>query len=493
MIHAAGPSFLDRFISVAEARPGHPAVVQAGVTTGYGELLTLARRMAHAVRSAREGARVMIHLPQGAAAYAAMYGCSMAGSTYAPTNVAAPFERLAGVAAKYEPEVVLTDAAHAEDAARLAPRAVQIVLERLGAQEMAHPARPPELVYVMFTSGSTGQPKGVMVPFDALSHYTSWAIAAMAVTPADRWSQHPNIAFDLSVLDIFAALGAGATLYPFTQPGDLAMPAAAIQRYQLTIWNSVPSVMTSMVRIRSVSARNMASLRMLTFCGEPLLPLHLEAIFKAAPHAVVQNTYGPTEATVSCTVLHLRPDNYAAACGASVAIGEAIPGMGIHLVGGDTPDEGEIVITGPQVAAGYWRDPAQTEAAFRPFEGQPAYFTGDWGRRTNGHTFFLGRRDQQVKVRGERIELDDIAASVTRAGWGPATVVFVDETLVAFVERPGPPPGADEYKEAMKPLLPPHLVPARIHALAQLPRNANDKIDRLALARMAREAAGTSR
>lgn len=489
MTFQPGLSFLDRFIAVAETHPGYPAVVQAGATTTYGELLRLGRRVAQAVLEVRPGARLAIHLPQGAAAYAAMYGCSMAGSTYAPLNVAAPFDRLAGVCAKYEPEVVLTSRAHADEAARLVPGAVRLVLEALDVGELARPMPAPELVYVMFTSGSTGQPKGVMIPFDALSHYVDWAIPAMGVTPADRWSQHPNIAFDLSVLDIFAALGAGATLYPITQPGDLAMPASAIQRYQLTIWNSVPSVMTSMVKIRSVSARNMASLRMLTFCGEPLLPLHLEAIFKAAPGVTVHNTYGPTEATVSCTAIRLTAGNHAAACGANVAIGEAIPGMQIHLVGGESADEGEIVITGPQVAAGYWRDAAQTAASFRPHGGQPAYFTGDWARRSNGHIFFVGRRDHQVKVRGERVELDDIAAAVTRAGWGPATVVLVDEVLVAFVERAAPAPQVDEYKATMKRLLPQHLVPPRVHALATLPRNANDKIDRLALARLARELA----
>lgn len=484
------PAFLERFIVVAEARPEHPAVIQDGCTTSYGELLHLAQRIGQAVLEVREGARVVIHLPQGAAAYAAMFGCSMAGSTYAPVNVGAPSERVAGVVAKYEPEAVVTSAALAEEAARLAPKARQIVVEQLGEARLRTPRPKPELVYVMFTSGSTGQPKGVMIPFDALSHYVDWALPAMQVTPEDRWSQHPNIAFDLSVLDIFGALCAGATLYPFTAPADLTMPASAIRRYGLTIWNSVPSVMTSMVRVRGVSERNMASLRLLTFCGEPLLPMHLEALFKASPGIVVQNTYGPTEATVSCTELRLTAANHAAACGASVAIGDAIPGMGIHLVGGDTPDEGEIVITGPQVAAGYWRDAAQTASAFRPFEGQPAYYTGDWGRRSGGHTFFVGRRDHQVKVRGERIELDDIAAAVTRGGWGPATVVFVDETLVAFVEHPGPAPSAEDYKAEMKRHLPPHLVPARLHAMPTLPRNANDKIDRLALARLAREAAG---
>jgi D-alanine--poly(phosphoribitol) ligase subunit 1 len=491
MTFQPGLSFLERFIAAAEASPDHAAVVQAGTTTSYGELLRLARRIAQALLDARPGARVAIHLPQGAAAYAAMFGCSMAGSTYAPLNVAAPFERIAGVVAKYEPDIVLTSQAGAHDAARLAPHALRLDIEGIGAAALSRPMSAPELVYVMFTSGSTGQPKGVMIPFDALSHYVDWALPAMGVTRADRWSQHPNIAFDLSVLDIFAALCGGATLYPITQPGDLAMPASAIQRYQLTIWNSVPSVMTSMVKIRSVSTRNMASLRLLTFCGEPLLPMHLEAIFKAAPGVTVQNTYGPTEATVSCTAVDLTADNHAAACGASVAIGEAIPGMQLHLVGGDHADEGEIVITGPQVAAGYWRDDAQTAASFRLHDGQRAYYTGDWARRSNGHIFFVGRRDQQVKVRGERIELDDLAAAVTRAGWGPATVVFVDDVLVAFIESAAPAPQADEYKAAMKRLLPPHLVPQRIHALATLPRNANDKIDRLALARLARQDAPT--
>jgi D-alanine--poly(phosphoribitol) ligase subunit 1 len=199
---------------------------------------------------------------------------------------------------------------------------------------------------------------------------------------------------------------------------------------------------------------------------------------------IVQNTYGPTEATVSCTELRLTSADYASACAGSVAIGRAIPGMGIHLAG-DEADEGEIVITGPQVAAGYWRDEALSAASFRPFAGERAYFTGDWARRANGHLFFVGRRDQQVKVRGERIELDDIAAAVTRAGWGPAAVVFVDATLFAFIERAGPPPAADEYAAKMKDLLPPHLIPPRVHALDALPRNANDKIDRLALARLA--------
>lgn len=370
----SSPSFLQRFISIANERPDHPAVIQEQQTTSYGELLDFAQRLAYRIVESQTGAgpsgkRLLIHLPQSAEAYGAMFGAAMAGAVYAPVNVAAPLERQRLAVEKFEPEIFITLEAQLDEAKSLAGDAEVITVESLGEQRLTSPLTPAELVYVMFTSGSTGEAKGVMVPFDALSHYVSWAIEAMEVVPEDRWSQHPNIAFDLAVLDIFGALCAGATLYPLTELTDVIMPAQAIRRHGLTIWNSVPSIMTSMVKTRTATKKNFESLRLLTFCGEPLLQLHLDAIFTARPDVVVHNTYGPTEATVSCTLLPLTKDNYLAACANSVAIGDAIPGMALHLVdeAGKSGDEGEIVITGPQVAKGYWRDPDLSAGSFRDF------------------------------------------------------------------------------------------------------------------------------
>ena len=481
------PSFLQRFMAIAGELPKHPAVVQDGHTTSYGELLDFAQRLAHPIADHpgdADGTRVLIHLPQSAEAYGAMFASAMAGAVYAPVNVAAPLERQRLTVEKFAPEILVTSERLLAEAESLAGDARVITIESLDDRRLSSPKPPARLVYVMFTSGSTGEAKGVMIPFDALSHYVSWAIEAMALTPEDRWSQHPNIAFDLSVLDIFGALCAGSTLYPLTDPTDLLLTAQAVHRHGLTIWNSVPSVMTSMVKTRSVTAKNFESLRLLTFCGEPLLQLHLDAIFAARPDVVVHNTYGPTEATVSCTLVRLTKDNYLPACGNSVAIGEAIPGMAIHLLDdeGVSGDEGEIVITGPQVADGYWRDQALSAGSFRDYklDGQevPAYYTGDWARREGDHTFFLGRRDNQVKIRGERIELDDIAAAVVRCGWGMATVAKIDGELHAFVEAEGTPPDPETAREALKRYLLRHLIPDHFHFLKRLPRNVNDKIDR---------------
>jgi D-alanine--poly(phosphoribitol) ligase subunit 1 len=228
--------------------------------------------------------------------------------------------------------------------------------------------------------------------------------------------------------------------------------------------------------------------RLFLFSGEPLLREHLDAVFRACPRARVVNAYGPTEATVETTALWMTAGDYEAACGASVAIGDAIPAMGIHLVGGANADEGEIAITGPQLALGYWQEPEQTARAFRTVTvaGEPvrAYFTGDWAERRGQHLFFRERIDFQVKIRGFRLELDEVGAAIRECGW-PVECVFKWHDAVAAVveQRDDKHFDETELRASLRFKLESHAVPAVIRLIPRMPRNENDKLDRAAVIR----------
>jgi D-alanine--poly(phosphoribitol) ligase subunit 1 len=480
------PDPFDLFRIAAERHGARPAVHEKGGDLSYAELMDRVRRLgARLARADDAHPRVAILLPQGAWAYAAMFASLMAGGVYVPLNLQMPPEKINRVLDLVDPHVIVSSAATETGFVGAAHKPKITLVEDL-AEDRLDDARPAnDLAYVIFTSGSTGDPKGVMIGRESLTHYIRWAHDAMAVTPEDRWSQHPNIAFDLSVLDIYGALCAGACLYPMVSRRDRLMPAKAIKTYGLTIWNSVPSVVDLMSQGGQLTEENLGSLRLATFCGEPLLASHLESLFAAKPSLDVHNTYGPTEATVSFTLLKLTKETFAGHCRASVAIGAAIPGMHL-LLAGNTEDEGEIVAVGPQVARGYWKDPAQTKDRFFKTEiggkTMSAYRTGDWGKRVDGDLYFESRIDRQIKRAGFRLELGEIEAAIRSAGAPATCAIHVDGEIIAFLE--GEDPGlCDRVAARIGDYLPAYAIPDRFELIAALPRNANDKIDAGALAK----------
>lgn len=473
-------------LAQAEQRPDHPAIVDGDVTVTYCELGSRASRLATALTRHGDHPKVLILLDQGADAYIAMVATAIAGGYYAPTNGQSPAAKLQTIVQQFEPDVVISTAERYAAIVGGLPIRAPLVDLRAPLDIAATPQRPAhELIYVMFTSGSTGAPKGVMVPRQALNHYIAWSIGAISPTAEDRWSQHPNIAFDMSHFDIYGALCSGGTLYPFNSAMDRMMPALGIRRHGITIWNSVPSVVSQMAQAKQVTNANLASLRLMNFCGEALLPEHLEAVFAARPDLMVHNTYGPTEATISCTLQRLESSDYRKYCRANVAIGDAIPGMGIVLSGGPNRDEGEIVITGPQLARGYWKNAEATASAFRKVAvgstEVDGYFTGDWARRVDGQVYFSSRIDFQVKIRGIRLELQEIDAALRKCGFLNAATALIGDELHSFLETGDLSIDDQALRGQLGSLVEPHAIPSYFHAVPQMPRNANDKIDIKAL------------
>jgi amino acid adenylation domain-containing protein len=355
---------------------------------------------------------------------------------------------------------------------------------------------PDDIAYLIFTSGSTGTPKTVQVPHGNIRRYVDLMIERWEVTEHDRLSQTFDMTFDLSVNDMFVAWERGACLCCL--PAAAVMkPGKFIRESGITVWYAVPSVGLFMKRLGMLKPGAYPGLRLVLFCGEPL-PLELaQAWAEAAPNAIVENVYGPTEVTITCAVYRFDPARTPAEAEFGVVpIGSMYPGMQGRVVDESLqevpPGEvGELLLTGPQVTPGYWRDPERSAGVFIRLPGETAasYRTGDRVRRPvgDGPLTYLGRIDFQVKVSGHRVELGEVE-DVLRHEAGSDEVVVVGwprtETgysgLVAFVQ--GDRLETNAVRAGMAARLPEYMVPREIRLVAEMPLTVTGKFDRKALA-----------
>lgn len=472
---------IDLFLTAATERSSHSAISLREDTITYEVFEKRVRDFAGSFMY-RQATGVLIALPQGRDAYAAMLGAGLAGCYYAPLNVEAPIDKQLRIVGLMHPAIIVAEPALGAMLAPAAPGALILSpQDSLGPPLIGRGSRH-EIAYIIFTSGTTGTPKGVVIPRTALDHFIGWVRESKTITSDDRVPQFSNIAFDVSVTDIYGALCSGATLYPVTGRSDRMFPARVVAREKLTMWNSTPSVLSLMSWAGELTKHLLGTLRLINTCGEPLLPTQVSAIFAALPDVIVQNSYGPTETTVTMTELRLSRHNYLPACSNSVAIGSPIAGIDMFLLGGRHANEGEIVITGAQLAMGYWNAPDRTAAVFKTIDvaGNPvrAYFSGDWAERRDGHIFFKERIDSQIKIRGFRLELAEVASAIHECGYPVACVLkWHDEVAAVIEQRPDQPCDETTLRAALAKKLEMHAIPSVVRWVDLIPRTANDKLD----------------
>jgi amino acid adenylation domain-containing protein len=361
---------------------------------------------------------------------------------------------------------------------------------------------PHAIAYLLFTSGSTGEPKGVPVTHSNVQSYINYMCALCDVNETDRFSQHSDLTFDLSVHDIFVSWERGACLYCLPEKAVL-LPAKFIRDNELTAWFSVPSLIGVLSKMKLLEPDFFPSLRYSFFCGEPLPASYAQLWQDAGPDSVVENLYGPTETTIA--ISHYRWDRIHSlreCLNGICPIGWTFSGQRSSIVASDlnvlSKDQaGELFLAGSQVTYGYWNDPQQTREKFvrvSTSEDTIWYRTGDVVKKDGkGCMYYLGRIDNQVKIRGYRAELQEIEA-VLRKACGTDQVVSVAwpvrngsaDGVVAFVSGQK---GLDEGKALnyCREYLPGYMVPRRIYALDALPLTLNGKIDRKGLTHLLEE------
>jgi amino acid adenylation domain-containing protein len=506
-------------------RPDHPAVEdeRGGVFT-YREMFHAADRLATRLHrwGVARGDRVGLYLPKGCEAVAAIHGILRSGAAYVPVDPGSPAIRGAGILADAGVKAVVVAAEHVADlraawpVAGPLPRFVVVgdarscptdaSWDRVMADDAPSPLPPAydegDLAYILYTSGSTGQPKGVMLSHANAFAFLDWCDQSFELLAEDRFASHAPFHFDLSIFDLYASCRVSATLALIGESTgkDPTRLAHFLRERAITVWYSAPSILALLADHGGVDNPDFPAPRLVLFAGEVFPVGPLRKLRNAWPNARLWNLYGPTETNV-CTAFEI-PETIADNRETPFPIGSACPPALMKVV-----DErgrplspgtvGELVVSGPGVMLGYFGRPDLTARAFFLDDEGAWYRTGDLvSDDGQGCHHFHGRRDRMVKKRGYRIELGEIESALYRHEGVDRAAVIARATddgasLVAVVVmKPGLKGSIIALKRHCTRFLPPYMVPDEIQFCSNLPTTSTDKVDYQGLKRMVSMAGG---
>src|SRR6266487_832295 len=489
-------SVLELVAASAARRPDTPAVTCNDVTLTYRELQTRASRLAHRMRRSGVGPETIVglHLDNGPDMVAAMLAVLQAGGAYLPMDPGYPAGRLAFMLADSGATVLVGDHRLARLPAGGITHRVELADPTTSSSKESQPCTPPpgppahhdQLAYIIYTSGSTGRPRGVMVSQGSLANLVEAQRQDLDLADADITLQVASFSFDVAGSEVFAPRAAGAHIV--IADAQTRRSAPALQH--LLAANAITVAQFTASALQTLDPGGLPDLRVLVSGGEPCPPALAESW--AGGRRFI-NAYGPTETTV-CATLAVNPSTTG-----PLAIGRPIRNARAYVLDRSMQAvpvgvPGELCVAGAGVARGYRHRPGLTAERFvaDPFagDGSRLYRTGDRVRyRADGQLDFLGRDDQQVKLRGNRVEPGEIEAALAAHPRVAAVVVVLhdDESsqrLVAYLVPTDPAegvPGAGELRGFLGERLPDHMIPAAFIELAGLPLTPNGKLDRAAL------------
>jgi D-alanine--poly(phosphoribitol) ligase subunit 1 len=469
--------FLKNIKNFSKKNPNDICIVEENKKITYEEFYLLCVNFANTVlKLKKKNIIVTIIESKTIIDYVAIMGTLLAGGTYVPINIKTPVSKINQI-------ILDTKANCLVDSVKLIKKydkkKIKLIrkLSDLSNEITIRPKSINDIAYIIFTSGSTGNPKGVMISRSNLNHYVQWLKNTFINKRKINCSQIPSIGFDLSVADIYLALSTGNTLVLPSNNMDKIFPGVYLKKYKINHLTCTPTLINLLIKSKHLNNKFLSSLESIFFCGEPLQKSQLKGIFKINSKIKIINAYGPTETTVSVTSILINSKNYLSLLNKYISFGKPIKNIKLKLLSDklSVSKKGEILIAGPQVALGYFKNKEETNKKFKIIDGIKYYFTGDIGFRYKNNYYFEKRIDNQIKHRGYRIELEEINNILRKFGFGNVFTTINKNKLISFLETKK----IDEKKIKIKisKYLENYKVPEKFVCIENFPVNKNGKID----------------
>jgi D-alanine--poly(phosphoribitol) ligase subunit 1 len=458
-------------------------------------------------RGVHQGDVVAIVNTKEPESYAAMIACLKIGAAYTNIDSDNPTVRSETILRQCNPKLILADSNQSPDFLNMTEKTgvpleslKQILTENVNElePEVVPMVTGSRIAYIMFTSGSTGIPKGVAITHQNVLSFINWSTDRYNITPCDIFANVSPMYFDNSVFDFYTALFSGASLFPIkkellSKPKELLQ---AIDATGCTIWFSVPSMLIYLMTMRALSKNSFGSIRVISFGGEGFNKSELKKLYDLYGDRIdFINVYGPTEGTCICSSYKISEQDFDDMSGLP-PLGSINPNFDYIVLNeeGKVSDRGELCILGPNIGLGYYNDQKRSDEVFSycfdyGFYATPMYKTGDLVSQRDGLLYFLGRKDNQIKHMGYRIELEEIELALNQVAGVHQVVVIYDRVnnaygkIVAFIACDAD-LSASVVREKLIETIPEYMHPNAIRFLRELPKNQNGKVDRKELHRM---------
>lgn len=507
------------FLKMVREYPNHPALIIHGKEWSYSDIAKTAGSWASVIRrQINQPQRIGILAYRSETSYIGVLTSLFLGATFVPLNPTFPTERTVRMIENADLDAILVGEESLNELYDVAEElkinipvlfspfsevdlkstTFNKIIETPYVEEEELYINPDvskdSIAYLLFTSGSTGEPKGVPITHKNVVSFLRVNQQKYSITPEDRLSQTFELTFDLAIFDLFMAWSNGACVCAM-KPIELLSPINYMEKYKITVWFSVPSIINLLRKQRILKKGIFPSLRLSLFCGEPLHKNSLESWQEAAPNSIIENLYGPTELTIACTSYRWIASKSEVNClNQIVPIGKVYPGLKWMIIDQSNKPvpnggTGELCIAGAQTFPGYWKNEELTRekmVLLNSADGKTDYYyrTGDEVQvLPTGDIAYIGRIDHQVKVNGHRVECGEVEGVLLEVPTIYSAKVLpwpisegTAEGLVAFIV--GKDINEGDIMNQLAEKLPNYMVPNRTIALDSLPLNSNGKIDR---------------